>query len=89
MILLTLSIFTIAIAVATLLPLWRNAHWSVRSFDFPRLQLAVLAVLLVIAQLVFLDLGRPLSWVLILVAVGALVAQLWWILPYTALVQGS
>ncbi|SOB75573.1 Uncharacterized conserved protein YafD, endonuclease/exonuclease/phosphatase (EEP) superfamily [Marinobacter sp. LV10R510-11A] len=85
MILLTLSVFTITIAVATLLPLWRNPHWSVRIFDFPRLQLTILVVLLVIAQLFLLDLNRPLSWVLILVAVGALGAQLWWILPYTAI----
>ncbi|MGO1501335.1 MAG: endonuclease/exonuclease/phosphatase family protein [Marinobacter sp.] len=85
MMLLTFFVCTIAIAVATLIPLWRNSHWSVRGFDFPRLQLAALAVLLVIAQLLLLDLGRPLSWVLILVAVGALGAQLWWILPYTAI----
>jgi len=85
MTLLTLFVFTAAIAVATLLPLWRNPHWSVRSFDFPRLQLAVLAVLLVIAQLVLLDLARPVSWLLVIVAVGALGAQLWWILPYTAI----
>lgn len=85
MMLLTLLFCTTAIAVATLLPLWRNPHWSVRSFDFPRLQLAVLAVFLVIAQLVLLDFGRPLSWVLVLVAVGSLAAQLWWILPYTVI----
>ncbi|MDN6320640.1 MAG: endonuclease/exonuclease/phosphatase family protein [Marinobacter sp.] len=80
---LTLLVCTAAIAVATVLPLWRNPHWSVRSFDFPRMQVAVLAVVLVITQLLLLDLARPLSWVLIFVAVGALGAQLWWILPYT------
>jgi len=85
MILVVVSVFTVAIVVATLLPLWRHPHWSVRSFDFPRLQLAVLAALLVIAQLIFLDFGRPLSWALLLVAAGSLAVQLWWVLPYTAI----
>tara|TARA_R110002074_G_scaffold17241_2_gene57076 strand:+ start:2846 stop:3988 length:1143 start_codon:yes stop_codon:yes gene_type:complete len=85
MTLLILLFFTVAIAVATLLPLWRNPHWSVRSFDFPRLQLAVLALLLVIIDLLFLDLSWPLSWVLIVVAGLSLASQLWWILPYTAI----
>jgi endonuclease/exonuclease/phosphatase (EEP) superfamily protein YafD len=85
MTLLILLFFTVAIAVATLLPLWRNPHWSVRSFDFPRLQLAVLALLLVFIDLFFLDLSRPLSWVLIVVAGLSLASQLWWILPYTAI----
>lgn len=85
MILITLLIFTAAIAVATFLPLWNNPHWSVRSFDFPRLQLAVVASLLVVTQLLLLDLARPLSWVLVVVAGFSLAAQLWWILPYTAI----
>jgi endonuclease/exonuclease/phosphatase (EEP) superfamily protein YafD len=85
MILLTLFICTTVIAVATFLPLWHNPHWSVRSFDFPRLQLAALAALLMIMQLLLLDLARPLSWVLVIVAGLSLAAQLWWILPYTAI----
>ncbi len=85
MILLTLFICTTVIAVATFLPLWRNSHWSVRSFDFPRLQLATLAALLVISQLLLLDLARPVSWVLVVVSGLSLAAQLWWILPYTAI----
>ncbi|WP_417514684.1 endonuclease/exonuclease/phosphatase family protein [Marinobacter sp.] len=83
--LLTLLVCTFAIAIATFLPLWQNPHWSVRSFDFPRLQLAVLAALLMVTQLLLLDLARPLSWLLVVVAGSSLVAQLWWILPYTAI----
>lgn len=85
MISIVLLIFTAAIAVATFLPLWQNPHWSVRSFDFPRLQLAVLAALLMVTQLLLLDLVRPLSWLLVVVAGSSLIAQLWWILPYTAI----
>lgn len=80
----TLLVFTLAVAVATALPLWNNPHWSVRSFDFPRLQVAVVALLLLIAQVVFLDVGQPQTWGLMAVAGCALLAQLWWILPYTA-----
>ncbi|WP_144821820.1 endonuclease/exonuclease/phosphatase family protein [Marinobacter piscensis] len=79
----TVSVLTAFIVLATLLPLWRNPHWSVRSFDFPRLQLCILALFLIIAQLVFLDLTRPLSQMLVAVTVLALAVQLWWILPYT------
>lgn len=85
MMLTVLLIFTAAITIATWLPLWRNPHWSVRSLDFPRLQLAALAVLLMIAQFVFLDFGRVHSWALIGVTAGALATQLWWILPYTVI----
>ncbi|KKN31398.1 hypothetical protein LCGC14_0824300 [marine sediment metagenome] len=85
MILITLLIFTAAIAVATFLPLWQNPHWSVRSFDFPRLQIATLAAVLIIIQLLFLDLAQPVSWLLVFVAALSLAAQLWWILPYTAI----
>src|SRR5699024_3797982 len=38
---------------------------------------------LIISQLLFLDLTRPLSQVLVAVTVLALAVQLWWILPYT------
>lgn len=79
----TVTVLTVFVALATLLPLWRNPHWSVRSFDFPRLQLSLLALLLIIAQLLLLDLTQPLSLVLVTVTVLALAAQLWWILPYT------
>ncbi len=81
--LIALSVLTLAIALATLLPLWQNTHWSVRSFDFPRLQFAITAAALLAAQLVFLDMDRFSDWILVLVTVGSLVAQLWWILPYT------
>lgn len=85
MTLITLLIFTTFIAVVTFLPLWRNPHWSVRVFDFPRLQFAVLATVLLLVQFLFLDFARPLSWVLVFVAGTSLATQLWWILPYTAI----
>lgn len=69
--------------VATLLPLSRNPHWLVRGMDFPRMQLAVLAALLLVAEAVVLDLGQPLALVVVGVTASCLIWQTWWILPYT------
>lgn len=80
-------IATALIALLTLLPLSRHPHWLIRGMDFPRLQLAILSSVLLIAQLLNLDLAQLLSWGLIGVALICLVWHLWWILPYTKLWQ--
>ena len=79
------SIPAFLLLVATLMPLSRNPHWLVRGMDFPRLQLAVVAVVLLIAEVILLDLSQPLPWILIGVTASCLAWQLWWILPYTRL----
>lgn len=71
------------LVIATLLPLWRNPHWMIRGWDFPRLQLAAIAVVLLLIQVVSLDLAEPKTWVLIGITLVCLVWQLWWIVPYT------
>jgi len=71
------------IVLATLMPLSNRAVWWIRDFDFPRLQLAVLASALLIAQLVFLDLSEVVSHALITITVACLMYQVWWIIPYT------
>tara|TARA_B100001540_G_scaffold303181_1_gene311521 strand:- start:2489 stop:3586 length:1098 start_codon:yes stop_codon:yes gene_type:complete len=76
---------TLVLLLCTALPLLRLSHWSVRALDFPRLQLAFLACLLLLAQWLTLDVSRGASWALLLVAAGCLAWQLWWILPYTPL----
>ena len=53
--------------------------------DFPRLQLASCAALLVLLQLICLDLTEPGTWAIIAVTALCLVWQLWWVVPYTAL----
>ena len=80
-----LALATAFIVLITLLPLSRHPHWLVRGFDFPRLQFAIMATLLLLCQWVFLDLGAGSSWLLIAPTLAALAWQLWWILPYTAL----
>lgn len=78
-----LTIFTLLLMAATLLPAWRNPHWIIRSMDFPRLQLAVLAMVLFCFQWIFLDVKTVFSGLVIGATAICLVWQLWWILPYT------
>ncbi len=73
------------IVVATLLPLSRNPHWIIRGFDFPRMQLACCAALLILLQLIFLNLSEIPSWAVIAATALCLAWQLWWVLPYTKL----
>lgn len=70
---------------ATLLPLWRHPHWLIRGMDFPRMQLAAVATLLILLQLIFFE--PTAAWDLVFVSATTLCLawQLWWILPYTKL----
>ncbi len=76
---------TLLVVVATVLPILRHRHWTVRGLDFPRLQIAVLAAILLAAHLLFLDLNTSGAWGLIATTALCLFSQLWWILPYTFL----
>ena len=78
-------VFTALLAAFSLLPLWRHDAWWVRSLDFPRLQLSVIALILLILELVFLDLSQPSSWGLFVLTILSLIYQAWWIVPYTRL----
>ncbi len=76
---------TLLLVVFTLLPLWRREIWVVRVLDFPRLQLAVVALLLGITGIIILDLSRYLSWLTIAPATLCLFYHSLWIIPYTKL----
>lgn len=80
---LVVLIATGLLVVATLLPIWRHPHWLIRGLDFPRLQLAVVAVLLILTEVLLLDHAKPQTWVLVVATSVCLAWQLWWILPYT------
>ena len=73
------------LVAATLLPLLRHTHWLVRGMDFPRMQLAFVAVCLMLLQLIFLDLSEAKTLAIVSVTTLCLAWQLWWILPYTTL----
>jgi endonuclease/exonuclease/phosphatase (EEP) superfamily protein YafD len=78
-----LMIITLLLVTVTFLPVWRNPHWTVRSMDFPRLQLAVLAMALLCFQWIFLDVKSVLFGLVIGATAICLIWQLWWIVPYT------
>lgn len=80
---LTLAIMTILLVAATTLPMSRHRHWLVRGMDFPRLQLAVVALLLLLSELFLLDLTTLLAAGLLGATAACFLWQLWWILPYT------
>jgi len=77
------AVATLCIVIATVLPLSKNPHWVVRGLDFPRLQIALLAAVLLVVHFVFLDLHMPLVWLLITATASCFVWQLCWVLPYT------
>lgn len=82
---LIIVLFVVLLATVTLLPLLRASHWLVRSMDFPRLQFMTVAAVLLVAQIVLLDLGDGVVWVLIGVTALCLAWHAVWILPYTTL----
>lgn len=80
-----IHIITGVIVMATLLPLWRHPHWLIRGMDFPRVQLAAVAALLIVLQLISLDLSEARNLAIVGVTTFCLAWQLWLILPYTKL----
>lgn len=70
------------ILLATLLPLSKHTEWWVRDLDFPRLQIAILALLVLIAEPFLLDLSEVTSDVLVAITAACLLYQAWWIFPY-------
>jgi endonuclease/exonuclease/phosphatase (EEP) superfamily protein YafD len=88
-----LVLLTILVIVATLTPLMRNTHWIVRGWDFPRLQIATVAGLLIIPLMYLAQWSDSDYWFLVAALGACLIYQLWWILPYTKLwkpeVQGT
>ncbi|RDX35346.1 endonuclease [Kangiella sp. HD9-110m-PIT-SAG06] len=82
-----LSICVAVIVLCTLIPLSRNAKWWVRFFDFPRLQFSIFCIVLLAAELFWLDLLNLSSWILLLTTLGCFIYQAWWIFPYTKLAK--
>lgn len=76
---------TALIVLTTLLPLSRHPHWMVRGMDFPRFQIASVAVVLLVIDFIFLDTQLAITQTLISATIICLILQLWWVLPYTLL----
>ncbi len=73
------------LCIATFLPLWRHGHWLVRGWDFPRLQIACVAAVILCLHLLTLQTHDVIAWLALLLAALCLIWQVSWILPYTEL----
>lgn len=69
--------------LATVLSLSKNQHWMIRGLDFPRLQIVVFSLVLLIITILFLDAQLPIKISLLSIIAVCTIWQLWWILPYT------
>ena len=74
--------FTAILVLMTVLPLSRSSRWWIRGLDFPRLQIAAAGLLLLAAQLIFLDLSEFPEQLMPVATAACLLYQAWWILPY-------
>ena len=76
---------TAVLALGTVLPVIRKPYWWIRSFDFPRLQMAVLALgtLAALAAVSHVRGPEPVDAWAIAALAAAVAFQTAWILPYT------
>lgn len=77
----------LVVVVATLLPLLRREDWWIRIFDFPRLQITVLAAAVLVAYVVVREGRGLLDNVFLALLTGALLYQCWRMFPYTPLAK--
>ncbi|NKI27984.1 endonuclease [Arenibacter sp. 6A1] len=78
-----ISICTILTVLVTILPLSKGTHWIIRSMDFPRVQIMLFSLVLLLVSIFFLNLEYPITWMLVFGNGACFIWQLWWILPYT------
>ncbi len=83
--LIIIAVLVALLTLATFASLSKNEIWWIRITDFPRSQLAVFAVILLLAELLFLDLSASSTWLLLTLTVISFGYQCWWIAPYTKL----
>ena len=79
-VMLIFSFFMLSISVA---PLYPSNHWAFRAWEFPRVQIAVLCILLLLLS--FFMHSTKLIALTVIINVSVLLYQCLWILPYTKL----
>lgn len=78
-----LTILSWLAVIATLTPLLRGDAWWIRSFDFPRIQITVIAVCLVAVMLLIARDLRFYDSLTIVAVIASIALQAWQIFPYT------
>ena len=80
-----LHVLTGLLLVATLLPISRAKVWWIRGLDFPRSQLASLAVVTLVAQLAVIERNNLGGWIGAIVSAAVALYQAVWIWSFTPL----
>lgn len=80
-----LAFAVLLLAGGTALSLWQHPHWAVRSWDFPRAQIATMLMLFTLAYALFFHQGRWFDWLVLAAGAVALAWQAYRIYPYTRL----
>lgn len=78
---------TVAFVAITLIQYWSQPSWWVRGWDFPKLQIGALLLLLLLAQGMLLDFSNHWNLILPSLTLCCLAYQWWWIRPYTRLAR--
>ncbi|MEP0546815.1 MAG: endonuclease/exonuclease/phosphatase family protein [Rhodothermales bacterium] len=80
-----LLVLALLFVVATALPLIHEPYWWIRIFDFPRVQLATLGIVVLVAFWFFRERTTRWDWAVLAVLVVSVAYQLVQIWPYTPL----
>jgi hypothetical protein len=78
-VLLGLGALTVA---ASVIPFWRTTRWWVRICDFPRFQIALLALMLLVVTPFLRPPAGALDWIFLGSLLGVVIWQSTWIGPY-------
>jgi endonuclease/exonuclease/phosphatase (EEP) superfamily protein YafD len=77
-----LIVLGLVAGLATILPLWRTTRWWVRIWDFPRFQIALLALLILIVTPLLRPPTGLFDWLFLASLVGVVIWQFTWFGPY-------
>lgn len=67
----------------TFITLSRSEVWWVRGMDFPRLQIGLFALVVLLLEFLLLDFNQPITWLTTAATFACICYQAWWIIPYT------
>ncbi|HUR59668.1 MAG TPA: hypothetical protein VM029_18255, partial [Opitutaceae bacterium] len=83
----TVAGLAVLVLVVTLLPLSRSERWWVRGWDFPRLQIAILAFGVAVAARWAFEFSHPAHWAVLAGSAACALYQAARVFPYTRLAR--